>query len=158
MVSCAPKPYGPVERQLRAEELANLVSETCPGVPRDDAGAFAQEAFSAAAEKRIEWRIMLAPWLNNVLVNHGLNDKGLCYQWARDLYRELSDDLPPGLRMTLIQSYQGELREHHAVSLHCVRKHWSQGILLDGWRHAGNLEFDMIHRSNTPWRYEAERP
>lgn len=158
IVSCAPRPYGPAERQKKVVELAALICGTCPAVTSDDAGAFAGEALKVAADKRNEWGIRLTPWLNNVLVNQGLNERGLCYQWSRDLYRELADDLPPGFRMTLIQSYHGELREHHAVSLHLAKRHWSKGILLDGWRGAGNLQFEKIGRSRIPWRYEAEHP
>jgi hypothetical protein len=124
-----------------------------------EAHAFAMEAFEVAAAKRQEWGIILTPWLNNILVNSGFQKRGLCYHWARDLYTELADELPLGLRMTLLHSYRGQpFREHHAVGVHASSEHWSKGIVLDGWQKAGNLVYEAINESTIPWRYGSERP
>lgn len=159
IASCAPRAYGPAERRVHAGELAALIVEKYPATAEENAGSFAVEAFEVAASKREQWGVVLTPWLNNVLVNTGVNNRGLCYHWARDLYRELADDLPSGSRMTLIQSYRGQpLHEHHAISFHALDEHWSHGILLDAWRNAGNLKFGRIDKAKVPWQYAAEHP
>ena len=159
IVSCAPQAYSPAVRRARARDLAVLMTEKYSSLPCEQADSFAIKAFDSSAAKRDEWKVVLTPWLNNVLVNSGVNKRGLCYHWARDIYRDLAEDMPSGFRMTLIQSYRGEmLREHHAISLHALGEHWSEGIYLDAWRGAGNLKFGLIDRSQVPWQYGAERP
>ncbi|MEM1084320.1 MAG: hypothetical protein AAGI48_09365 [Verrucomicrobiota bacterium] len=129
-----------------------------PAVPSGEADRFARRAVEVAARQRDEWGMELSPWLHNGMVNIGLKPSGRCYEWAEALYDQLEEDLPTSLRMTMVQSDRGKLREHHAISLHQQRDRWSEGILLDGWKKAGLLVYLPIGESDREWEFEAENP
>ena len=159
IASCAPAAYSPIERKDNTTKLADLVVEKYPAVTRTDADHFATKAFDESVKMREEFDLVLAPWLNNVLVNFRIHKRGYCYHWSQDLYLELSDHLPPGMRMTLVDSYRGHpSKEHNTISFHASNQPWSKGILLDPWTYGGNLDVYQIEGSDVPWKYYAEHP
>ena len=157
--SCAHRPHEATTRKARAAELAACIHEDYPSVPSPTVRRFAAEAVEGAADLRESYGVNLTAWGHNFMVNTGMRPRGLCYHWAFDLYRHLDEHVPPGLQMSLVSAYVGNsFREHHAIGLHALGEEWEEGILLDGWKHGGNLIFKRFSETKTPWRYLAENP
>lgn len=157
-ISCAPQPELEAARRDRAQSLTRTIVGMDPSTGRGDAEEFATQAVELASRQREEWGVVLTPWLHNGLVNLGLKPAGLCYEWANSLHLQLHENVPPDLKMTLVKSNPGSMREHHAISLHQRKRPWSDGILLDAWEKAGILVHMPIQESERNWEYEAEKP
>ncbi|MEX1049432.1 MAG: hypothetical protein WED15_07890 [Akkermansiaceae bacterium] len=157
--SCAPMAETPLERNQRAHHLTAQIQNSYPTVDPRAAREFAAAAVESSAKRRGEWQVKTAPWLHNTLVNTKIRERGLCYQWAQHLYVDVEHHLPPTLRMTLIRTVDNRLfTEHHAISLHGKSDSWSSGILLDGWKGAGNLWFYPVADEPDRWEFESHGP
>ncbi len=80
-------------------------------------------------------------WLNNALVNSSLGwkDRGLCWQYQHDLYRELRRMPLQYFRIGAAHLNLGESDEHHVLYLTGKGGHWPHVLLVDAWREGGYL-------------------
>lgn len=157
--SCAPIAENPIKRNQRAYELTAKIQEMYPTVDPRAAGDFATAAVESSAKWRGEWEVKTAPWLHNTLVNTKFRERGLCYQWAQYLYVDVERHLPPKMRMSLVRTVDdGVFNEHHVISLHGMHDSWSRGIILDGWKGAGNLVFYPVANEPGKWEFESHGP
>jgi hypothetical protein len=158
-VSCAPMAEPPVMRSQRADRLTAQIRNLYPAVDPRAASEFATAAVESSAKWRGEWEVKTAPWLHNTLVNTKVRDRGLCYQWAQYMYVDLEPHLPPRMRMSLIRTVDNSVfNEHHVISLHGVNDSWSHGMVLDGWKGAGNLVFYPVADEPGKWEFESHGP
>jgi hypothetical protein len=159
VASCAPMVETPIKRSERAQRLSAQILDIYPTVDASAAGEFAKAAVESTAKRRSEWEVKTAPWLHNTLVNTKFRDRGLCYQWAQYLYVDVERHLPSTMRLTLICTVDKRLfTEHHVLSLHGQNDSWSCGILLDGWKGAGNLVFYPVADEPDKWEFESHGP
>ena len=93
------------------------------------------------------------PQLGNLAFHLGLRERALCCHWAEDLLRELSAlelesvDLRWG-----VAHWGSQMREHSAVVAVPRGARFEQGLVLDAWRHSGELYFARVDRDRYPWR------
>lgn len=142
------------QREARIAELAGQLRQLSPEVTADEAGQFARVAVEMSAELGRKYEVKLAPWLHNASIVAGLKDRGLCYQYAWDLYESLKHVDSPHLSMYFVQANRGKLNEHHALSVTAKDASWDTGVLLDAWRGGGNLYFGAVTDDRYPWGYE----
>jgi hypothetical protein len=122
-----------------------------PSIDRLESRRFAFIAVETAHENRRRWKINSQPWINNGLVNLKLKEYGLCFQWADYLLFSLDSALPKEMVMVKIFRDRGRLNEHHAICLYQKGENWKHGLLLDGWRKAGILEFYPVSQEIRKW-------
>jgi hypothetical protein len=90
--------------------------------------------------------------IHNTLVNLGLRKRGLCYQCAEDLYVKLR-----ALNLQTLQLHWGvahrfDLWLEHSGVIVTARGHpFEEGLVVDGWRHAGKLRWAQVARDRYPW-------
>lgn len=96
----------------------------------------------AAAVARVNDPV-LSGWLHNRMVNSTfrLRQRGLCWHYQHDLYRELRRRPLSFFRIGCCVLDQGEGSEHHCLYL-CEKHHgWQDGIVVCAWRYSGIIKF-----------------
>jgi hypothetical protein len=138
----------------RIDALARDIQQLSPTIGFEEAYAFAKVAVETSAELGRKYDVKLVPWLHNASVVVGMKDRGLCYEYARDLYASLKFVDSRNLAMHFVQANRGKLNEHHALAVTVKGAEWSTGLVLDAWRGGGNLYSGPVGADKYPWLYE----
>ncbi|HEY5913873.1 MAG TPA: hypothetical protein VJA21_25065 [Verrucomicrobiae bacterium] len=147
LAGCAsPRKPGPPAAGL-AERLQCLN----PSVTPDEATLAAETAQSYSLQLAKDYRVVRPAILHNILVNLGLRQRGLCFQWADDLSAKLQS-----LNLRTLQLHRGVARletrrEHSSVVLTALGQPFDRGIVLDAWRHSGRLYWGGVKEDKYPW-------
>ncbi len=102
----------------------------------------ADTSYKASASLARQYDPCLPGWLNNRLVNSRFNlqERGLCWHYANDMFRELRRRKLEYFRVGCCVRDQGEGSEHNCVFLAAREGRWPQAIILDAWRYNGRLK------------------
>lgn len=150
----------PVDRGIeqKVDALAMSLSQLDGGRDIEAARAVARRAVSYSLQLAEKYELLGPPRLHNLLVNIGVRERGLCYQWADDLLAEL-------LRLhserfdfyAAVANRGSNLREHNSVVVTVRGGAFASGIVLDGWRNSGDLYWSQVAEDSYVWqpRYEA---
>lgn len=96
----------------------------------------------AAAVARVNDPV-LSGWLHNRMVNSTFRwrQRGLCWHYQHDLYRELRRRPLSFFRIGCCVLDKGKGSEHHCLYL-CEKNHgWQDGIVVCAWRYSGIIKF-----------------
>ncbi len=120
-----------LSQELRAEQEA-----------QQEARWLADTSYKAAAAIARLYDPCLPGWLNNRLVNSNFNlqERGLCWHYAHDMYRELRRRHLEYFRIGCCVRDRGKGSEHNCVFLAAREGEWPQAIILDAWRYNGRLK------------------
>jgi hypothetical protein len=130
-------------------QLGNLDSTVDPA----EAALLAQTAVEQAAILGAQYHAIRPPWVHNALVNSGLRSRGLCYQWANDLYPIFHRLNLRSMELHLAVSKMDKFLEHHCIIVTARGQPFTQGVIIDGWRHAGRLWFGHFEDDpRHPWK------
>lgn len=121
---------------------------------------------SAAAIARLNHPVLTCG-LHNRMVNSSfrLRQRGLCWHYQHDMYRELRRRPLTFFRIGCCVLDKGKGSEHHCLYL-CEKEHgtWQTGFVICAWRYSGRLKFydeetltkrqcqdlpDVVHYLNT---------
>ncbi len=158
---CASLPRGagaridaPPENRIAAltEDLAALAPDNPAAAA--EAGLIARTAIMRALVLRERFQPTRSATINNVYVNMGWRDRGLCYQWANDLLEPLEAlelrhfDLHWGVAFSGVR-----LKEHNSVVVTARGRPFAEGVVVDGWRCGGRLVWVRVRDDHKyPWR------
>lgn len=137
------------EIQQLNEQLSGLGIAIDPAEARQVAETAIIYSHTLATRYRV---VRPAVW-HNILVRMGARERGLCYHWTTDLMRKLQT-----LGLTSFDLYWGvahqgsELREHNSVVIAARGQVFQSGIVLDPWRHSGDLYWTDVSGDRYPWR------
>lgn len=120
-------------------------------VDRKEAERFACDAHVFSRQLAREYKAVRPPVLHNLLVNCGLKQRGLCYEWADDLHTLLESGSYRTLELHRVVTRRGTLREHNAVGVSPRGRSFREGILLDPWRGSGRLVWSHIKLDHRRW-------
>lgn len=150
-VSCqhAPAPGytdTPAVREQRSELTRELLSllptdeQELPGARRE-ARWLADTSYKAAAGIAQINNPAMMGWLNNRLVNSTFNlrERGLCWHYQQDMYRELRRRKLQFFRIGCCTRDRGTGSEHNCVYLAGANGNWPRAIILDPWLKNGRL-------------------
>ena len=90
-------------------------------------------------------------WMQNVLVNAGLKERGLCYHWVNDLIPILEG---AGLRTLVFYrmgTRLGTRREHNVLTVSAYGDEPAQGLVIDPWRYQGRLHWIKASEDERLW-------
>jgi len=90
----------------------------------------------ASKDIKDEFQPVSYPWINNTLVNLGIKQKGLCWEWRDEFYRRLEGQVEP-FGMQKVVANKGMLSEHNAIVLISKSSDIQNSILIDLWRFGG---------------------
>lgn len=117
----------------------------------DEAQWVAASAYATADQLRRDYRVVGPPLFHNFLVNVGIRKRGLCFQWAEDLLARLDSSQPSSLEFHWGEARAGTLREHNCVVVTSRGQPFRDGIVLDCWRHSGQLYWSALTADHYPW-------
>lgn len=147
---------GPHDRKV--SELSRQITGVHPSIDGREAAILSDAAIRKAEILREQYDIFGPALMHNFMVNTGFRDRGLCYQWAEDMYPEL-DAL--GLRTIELHravALRGHLREHSALVVTAINQSFYEGLVMDPWKYSGRLAWVRVADSRYPWRPFDEIP
>ena len=111
-----------------------------PQVDETEANFVAREAVLFSMHLANEYKLVAPPNSQNVLVNTGQREKGLCYHFARDM----TDHIVKGrtfntLTLQRAVAFQNKALEHNVLTVAAKGKGIRDAIILDAWRESAEL-------------------
>jgi len=152
-VACGAKtpPVEVINQEVR--ELQGLMVALSPHVRQEEAFDLAQRSIYYSLKLSEQYHAISSPWIQNTLVNLGLKERGLCYEWAEDLLSYLVQKNYQTLELHAISANVGYLNEHNALAVSAKGEGIAKSIVLDAWRDAGHLYFKKIDEDKKyEWR------
>ena len=149
----------PAARQLNdsdKQQAANTLTEELmalgPTADLWEARMIAETAVAEANALGIRYRAVRPPWFHNMLVNAKLKPRGLCYHWANDLWRKLTDLPVHSFELHFAVARLDTPREHNAIVVTLRGQPFAEGVVLDAWRRSGILTWSRVAGDKYPWR------
>ncbi len=91
-----------------------------------------------------KYNLVWPPSLQNIFVNSGIRQRGLCYQWTTDMLKHLRAKNYRTVDFTWTIANRAKHDEHNSAVVVAKGKPWYTGILLDPWRNSGNLYWKRV--------------
>ena len=121
--------------QVKIRDLTKAIMNLGPNIDPDEAAWVAREAVLYPKYLANQYRLMWPPNYQNVLVNTGKREKGLCFQWARDMTAHIGKRHYKTLTLQRAVANQGGMYEHNVLTVAALGKGIEDAIILDPWRH-----------------------
>ncbi len=90
-------------------------------------------------------------WLQNVLVNSGFRERGLCYHWVNDLLTALESDEYRSLVFYRGGYAVGTFKEHNTLVIAPYGSSFEEGLVVDAWRYQGRLHWVRVVGDELDW-------
>lgn len=119
--------------------LSKAIAELDPSVDPREAQEVAYQSVVYPMHLSNEYQLVWPPSLQNVFVNTGSKQRGLCFQWATDMLIHLRKMNNQTLDFHWAIAKRGTRHEHNSAVVTAKGKPLETGILLDPWRGSGNL-------------------
>lgn len=145
--------------QSRVDDLNLAILSLGADIDPDEARRAASVAIAYSRQLARDYDVAGSPLFHNVMVNLGLRDRGLCVHWTHDLMARLQRERFRSLDLHWgVANYESTFRiEHSTVIISAHGDSLRQGLVLDGWRHAGKLYWAPANADpGYPWRPFAE--
>ena len=145
--------------QNRVEELSKLLGSLDNSIPPTEAELLSREIFKETAKLTKKFQPVSEPHFNNFLITVGVKDKGLCYQWSDALYLHFSKKDYSHFEFHLLVSNKNEyFYEHNVLVVVAKDGEVLEGIVIDPWRHSGELYFSKVSEDKKyEWRHREKR-
>lgn len=146
-------PYTPTittRRSTLSENLLALLPEQQRNLPtaRAEAEWLADTAYKASAAIARVNDSNFPGWAGNALVNAHIQDRGLCWHYQHDMYRELRRRKLSYFRIGCCVRDHRELTEHNCVYIAAAEGDWPNAWVLDAWMWNGRLKVDDARELN----------
>ena len=161
VASCYPPqvqyPYTQLVTQRRVQLKDNLLAllpaeEQGSIAAQEEATWLADTAYKAAAGIARLNGSCFPGWSGNALINARMQDRGLCWHYQHDMYRELRRRPLKYFRIGCCVRDVGKASEHNCVYLAARDAAWPEAWVLDAWMWNGRLKVDDARRlSATRW-------
>jgi len=126
--------------QFKIKELTQAIEGLGPNIDKSEASFIAREAVLFSMHLANEYKLVSPPNSQNVLVNTGKREKGLCYHFARDMTDQIVKDRTFNtLTLQRAVSFQGKQFEHNVLTVAAKGKGIKDAIILDAWRDSAKL-------------------
>lgn len=152
-LGCAVKQPTPYEQKVKVSKLTEMIVQLSSTIHHDEAYRLAKNSIEYSQYLAKKYEVIASPWMQNSLVNIGVKKRGLCHEWAEDLWSFLVEQNYGSVALHAIGANIGYLNEHNALAVSASGEGIENSIILDAWRDSGNLYFKKIDRdSKYEWR------
>lgn len=149
LTGCIHTPPPATDAEIQSLQTALL--RLSPEVQEQDAAIVATLAYDHPRELARQYRLVRPPLWHNLLINVGLKQRGLCYQWTEDLVAKLQSAAVQSLELHWGVARPGSVREHNTVVITAPHQPFTSGIVLDPWRQSGTLFWGAVTNDVYPW-------
>ena len=146
--------YSKIKIDENIKKLSIMLSHLDNRVDKKEAKDLAKSSIYYALELAKKYRVVSPPLWHNTLVNIGLRDRGLCYQWAEDMLLFFLKKRYRTLKFYFVGADIGDYFEHNGVVVSFGN--FKDGIILDAWRNSGNLYFNYVKKDRYIWKNRKE--
>jgi hypothetical protein len=143
--ACSVKEPTAKEYEAKVKTLSTMLLNTSKDIDKKEAEDLARSAIAYAQKLAHDYAVISPPLWQNTLVNLGVKKRGLCYEWANDLWVYLKAKNYKSLRLHYVGADVGHYFEHNALSVSAKEEDVNNSIILDAWRNSGNLYFIEIY-------------
>jgi hypothetical protein len=131
-VGCTKEPIFVEQDEFLSQKLISIDDS----ISKKQASKISYKILQVSKNIQDEFNPVSYPWINNTLVNLGIKEKGLCWEWRDELYSRLYGKIEP-LQMQKVVANKGKLSEHNAIVLLSKSNDIQNSILIDLWRFSG---------------------
>ena len=149
---CASRPWTGPQAQMQSAALSRRLCQLGDEVDPEESARLARTAVKQSAVLAKQYRAVRPAWLGNCLVNLGLRQRGLCYDWANGLYPRLHELGLHSLDLHLAVARMDTPHEHNCIVVTAHRQAFEKGVVLDAWRNSGRLWFGDVSTDKYPWQ------
>ena len=115
-----------------------------PSVDQREASSVAYNAVVYPMYLSNKYKLVWPPSLQNIFVNSGVRQRGLCYQWTSDMLTHLRKQNYRTLEFTWTIANRATKNEHNTAVVVAKGQSWREGVILDPWRNSGNLYWNKV--------------
>jgi len=139
----------------KIQKLKNMLIDL--GGNKDESQELATLAVVKSKELANSYNLATPPLYHNFLVNSGQRERGLCFHFVEDLMQEINTRGFNSFSFRWARANADKLDEHNViVVLKKGSNDFKNGIILDAWRHSGNLYFIKLQNDPKynfkPWK------
>ena len=138
--------------RIQAATLRDRLLQLGDAVDEGEAARLADAAVEQSAALAGQYRAVRPAWIHNILVNAGLRERGLCYEWTNDLFPQLYELRLKSLELHLAVARMDTPHEHNAIVVTASGHAFEQGVVLDAWRQSGRLFWGAAATDKYPWQ------
>lgn len=137
---------------VRAAALQSRLRMLGEDTDPNEARQVAQTSVTYSLQLADDYRVVPPARWHNFLIQTGFRERGLCFHWTEDLMRRLQ-----GLNLQTYRLHWGvahkgsDLREHNSVVITGLNQSFEEGLVLDPWRHSGDLYWVKVGQDSYPW-------
>ena len=145
--------------QSRVEALSTLLKSLDSSISSKEAKSLSYEIFQEVSKLKRKFNPTSQPHFNNFLINVGMKEKGLCYEWSDALYVSFSKKQYSHFEFHLLVADQGTYFSEHNVMV-VVEKGGEvlEGIVIDPWRNPEKLYFSKVNEDEKyEWSHRSKR-
>jgi hypothetical protein len=137
----------------QAGQLEHLLLSLGSEIDRKEAKDLAKSSIDYSFKLSKSYNVVSSPWLQNALVNVGIKERGLCYEWAEDLLYFLVKKDYKTFTFHTVTANEKYMNQHNALSVSKKGESIEHSIILDAWRNSGRLYFmDLKEDSKYKWK------
>ena len=120
-------------------KLRDALVALAPDVDPGEAELLSVTAHTVSRECAREYGLVLSPIFQNFLIQIGRRQRGWCGHYARDIGERLKELKFKTLVLHWGAAFAGTSDESNCLVVTARNQPFEDGIILDGWRHAGRL-------------------
>lgn len=113
-----------------------------PNIDPAEARLLAHEAVNYPKVLANQYNLVKPAYWQNVLVNYGYRENGLCWQWTRDMAKHIQARQWKSFDFFHGTANRRRFNEHNSLVVTAKGKGVREGMLLDPWRDSGKLYWE----------------
>jgi hypothetical protein len=139
--------------------LSILLQSMSEDISQIEANTLAYEIYEETKKLRKKFDPVSEPHVNNFLINVGVKEEGLCYQWSDALYLHFKKRDYVHFTFHLLVADKGKyFSEHNVMVVVAKGKPVMDGVIIDPWRKPGELYFSKVKEDTQyNWIHREER-
>jgi len=157
IISCQ-TPHIPKTQQ---EKLYHMLISLDTHISHKQAYNLSKELISVSNQLKHKYNPIIEPHFNNLLVNIGIKEHGLCYEWSDMLYLHFKpkESIYRDFEFHLLVSNQGQYwSEHNAFAISLKHHNIYDGLVIDLWRDIDSIYINKIKNDKIyTWVYRKSR-
>ena len=123
-------------------EVTKALMTLGPNIDPAEARLLAHEAVNYPKVLANQYNLVQPAYLQNILVNYGYRDNGLCWQWTRDMAKHIQARKWKSFDFFHGTANRRKFNEHNSLVVTAKDKGVREGMLLDPWRDSGKLYWE----------------